>query len=403
MSTESDPRISFLIALSRTLHQYGIPAHRLEEALGNAAARLGIRAEFFTGPTAVFSAFGEPGNQHTALSRVQQGAVQLDKLVELNDVVESLYRGELELSEAQRRLQTVETAPPRYGHLLTTFAFAATSGLASRILGGGAPEMAVSVALGLATGLVARLADRFVAVGRIFEFLVATVVTFLALAISAFLLPASTGPVIVASLIILLPGLSLTLALNELATGHLVSGTARLTGAMMSFLKIGLGVGIGRKLAEFLPGQIPDVAPGVLPLWTLWLALVITPFALAVLFRARLKDAPWMVLGALVAFWGTRAGVDLLGPGLGAVVGAFLAGVVGNGYARWQRKPSAVLIVPSLILLVPGTIGYHGLSLLMERDILSGVDSAFTALLVGVSLVAGLLLANVLVPARNAL
>jgi len=34
---------------------------------------------------------------------------------------------------------------------------------------------------------------------------------------------------------------------------------------------------------------------------------------------------------------------------------------------------------------------------------MSGVDNAFTALLVGVSLVAGLLLANVLVPPRNAL
>ena len=51
----NDPRIRFLIALGRALHSYGIPAHRLEDALGNAAGRLGIRAEFFSGPTSLIS------------------------------------------------------------------------------------------------------------------------------------------------------------------------------------------------------------------------------------------------------------------------------------------------------------------------------------------------------------
>ncbi|MDX2472911.1 MAG: threonine/serine exporter family protein, partial [Candidatus Krumholzibacteria bacterium] len=67
MSPANDPRIKFLIALGRALHSYGIPAHRLEDALGNAASRLGIRAEFISGPTSLISSFGEPGPQHTAL------------------------------------------------------------------------------------------------------------------------------------------------------------------------------------------------------------------------------------------------------------------------------------------------------------------------------------------------
>jgi len=39
----------------------------------------------------------------------------------------------------------------------------------------------------------------------------------------------------------------------------------------------------------------------------------------------------------------------------------------------------------------------------MHKDVLSGVDTAVTTMLVAVSLVAGLLLANVLLPPRNAL
>jgi uncharacterized membrane protein YjjB (DUF3815 family) len=55
------------------------------------------------------------------------------------------------------------------------------------------------------------------------------------------------------------------------------------------------------------------------------------------------------------------------------------------------------------MLLVPGSIGYRSLAALLHSDVVSGVDAGFSAVLVGVTLAAGLLLANVLVPPRRAL
>jgi uncharacterized membrane protein YjjB (DUF3815 family) len=125
--------------------------------------------------------------------------------------------------------------------------------------------------------------------------------------------------------------------------------------------------------------------------------------ALGVLFRARWRELPWMLVAVMTAFGGARLGVHLLGPALGALLGALLAGLAGNVYERRRRRPAVVMVLPSLIMLVPGSIGYRSLSFLMERNIVAGIDSAVTALLVGVSLVAGLLLANVLLPPRNPL
>lgn len=403
MNAVVDPRIRFLIELGKALHRYGIPAHRLEMALGNAATSLGIRAEFFFGPTSLISSFGAPGNQHTALSRVEPGSLQLDKLVELDEVVEDLYRGDIPVETAAERLTEIDQAPERYGFLLTTLAFVLVGGTAARFFQGGLVEMILASGLGLVTGLLAWAASRFVSVGRIFEFLVSLTVTFLALGCTVWVRPMATDGAILGSLIILLPGLSLTLAMNELATGHLVSGTARFSGAMMTFLKIGLGVGLGTKLAEFLPGGPVNTPAIPLPEWTLWTSLLITPFALCVLFRARPRESLWILLGCVVAFGGARFGVEILGVGMGAVVGAFLAGLVSNLFARWQRRPAVTLVVPSIILLVPGSIGYKGIGMMMQNDVMSGVDSVFTAMLVGVSLVAGLLLANVMLPPRNAL
>lgn len=403
MPPVSDPRHRFLIDLGKALHGYGVPAHRLEEALGNASRHLGIRGEFFSGPTSLISSFGEPGAQHTALSRVEPGDLQLDKLVELDEVVESLYRGEIPVEEAAARLEEIEAAPQRYGPVLTTLAFVLVSGTASRFFGAGLVEMGLAAGLGLVTGLLAWVARRFVPIGRLFEFLVSMVVSFLALGVTIWWRPLAADGAVLASLIILLPGLSLTLAMNELASGHLVSGTARMSGSLMTFLKIGLGLGLGTKMAEFLPGGPVEAVPISLPEWTLWLALLVTPLGLGVLFRARVSEWIWITAGSMAAFWGARLGVLWLGVGLGAVVGAFFAGVLSNLFARWKNKPAVTLIVPSIILLVPGSIGYRGMELMLNSDVLSGVDSVFTTLLVGVSLVAGLLLANVMVPARNAL
>jgi len=403
MTAPSDSRIRFLTALGRALHSYGIPAHRLEAALGNAADRLDLKAEFLSTPTSLISSFGEPGDQHVTLVRVQPGDLHLDKLVQLDEMVDGLAADDLSVEAAARRLGEIEAAPPRYGAAATVAAFAVTAAMACRFFGGGWPEMATSLGLGLVTGLLGWAAGRSETLARTFDFLAAAVVSFLAAAASVLVLPLGTNEITIATLIVLLPGLTLTLALNELNSGHWVAGTARLTGSLTTFLKIGLGVGIGRKVAELVFGAAPITVPAPPPGWTLWLALAVTPLALGVLFRARAREIPWIVLGSAVAYLGAREGVALLGPGLGTVVGSLAAGLLANVFARWQRKPAVVMIVPSIILLVPGSIGYQGLSLLMAKDVMSGVDTAFLALLVGVSLVAGLLLANVLVPPRNAL
>ena len=67
-------------------------------------------------------------------------------------------------------------------------------------------------------------------------------------------------------------------------------------------------------------------------------------------------------------------------------------------FERWRHRPAPVVLVPGILLLVPGSIGYRSLSSLLERDTIAGIDTAFTMVLTAVSLVAGLLLAGVLVP-----
>ena len=67
-------------------------------------------------------------------------------------------------------------------------------------------------------------------------------------------MPFATPTATLAGLIVLIPGFMLTIAIRELSTRHLASGTARLAGAGITFLGIIFGVALGNRLALVVAG-----------------------------------------------------------------------------------------------------------------------------------------------------
>ena len=218
--------------------------------------------------------------------------------------------------------------------------------------------------------------------------------------------PAVFGPLsgytaTVAGLIVFIPGFSLTVAMIELATRNLVSGTARIMGALGVFLAIGFGVALGGRVAARMFGAPIESEPVALPAWTEIVALAAAPVGFTVLLRAEARDAGWIGLAGALAFAGTRTGAIFLGPELGAFVGALSLGLASNAYARALGRLEIVPLVPGMLLLAPGSLGFRSLSSLVGGDTVLGVEVAFRMTLIAMSLATGLLVANILLPARR--
>jgi uncharacterized membrane protein YjjB (DUF3815 family) len=67
------------------------------------------------------------------------------------------------------------------------------------------------------------------------------------------------------------------------------------------------------------------------------------------------------------------------------------------------RRPSSVPKLPGIVLLVPGSLGFRSLQSFLERDTVAAIDTAFSMIVVAVSLAAGLVVSNVMVPSRKTL
>ena len=393
--------VGFVLRLGRALHVYGIPAHRLEEVMGKAAERLGLQGQFFSTPTAIFASFGRQYEQRTFLMRVTPGEVNLGKIAELDDVTTGVLRGALDPAEGSKQIDSILAEPHHYGAALTTIAFSLASAAASRFLGGGVKEIAASALIGLVIGLLSLLVGKYQSFGKVFEFMAAGAASALAGSFTFVFGAYAVSNATLAGLIVLMPGLTLTIALIELSTRNLSSGTSRLSGSFVIFLSIGFGVAVGGAFANLLLGEPAVARAAPLPAWTEALALVTMPIALTILLRAQLRDAVWIMIAGALAVGGSRLGVGFFGPEVGVFLGALTVGVASNWYARLLDRPAIITEVPGIMLLVPGSVGFSGLAALMDEKIVSGVDTSFKMILTAVALVAGTLMANIIAPPRR--
>lgn len=397
----SDPAApTLLVRLAEVLHDSGVPTPRVEEAVMQGARAIGIEAQVLATPTSLMlSVAGGP----VQMRRASQGDIHLARLDGLDDLLERLDARRVAPSRALEELEAIARLPAPLPRALDTLAFALASSGAACFFGGSAADALGALLLGATIGRLLGWFGGDAGRARIAVPMACALAALLAHGAARLGLPIDAGRVSLAALIVLVPGYSVTVAMTELAQQHLVSGTARLAGVLGTLFGMGLGAGLGRTLAERLTAP-PPLEPSA-PLGPLWsfVALATAPLCFTVLFRARPKDAPWITAGGILAFLGARYGVQLFGAELGAFAGALLLGSFASLVARATGRPVSTVLVPGLMLLVPGSLGFRSVDAFLSHDALSGVEGAFRMLLVAAALGAGLLSSQVLVPSRRVL
>ena len=129
-------------------------------------------------------------------------------------------------------------------------------------------------------------------------------------------------------------------------------------------------------------------------------------FALALLFKANARDIPIAMASVLLGYGVMK--VCSLFPELsdgviptGTFLAALIVTAVSNLYARLFNRPGALIRVPGIILLVPGSLGFQimNMALAQEGDGKLGLAIPLFAALT--ALVAGILFGNLLVSSRR--
>jgi uncharacterized membrane protein YjjP (DUF1212 family) len=401
-------RIGFVVDLAKRLHEYGTAAPRLEDVINLVSARLGLSCNVLATPTSIVLSFSDPEREDdlaemTQVVRLPPGSVDLKRLCQIDEIADQVIDGRLELAAGRWRLRQFRESQRTSRRMWVVASFAVSAASIAAILETGWKGILTAGLVGAAIGVIERLSMRHPNIAAASEAISALLATLIATLVAVYVTPITVRPVIIASLIVLMPGMTLTTAVRELSSQHLISGTARMMGAVATLLKLTFGTLAATQICALL-GLVPvPVAEEALPVSGQWVAVFTAAFAFAVLFRAPLRFFPVVVASVVLAYACTQLGDAYDAPTFGVFLGSLLIGAASNLFARIANRPGALVREPGIILLVPGSVGFRSLSFVLERDVWLGLDTAITLVTLLVAIVAGLLFGDLLIPPRRRL
>lgn len=408
-------RIVFLVELAKHLHKYGASSPRLEMAIFGSAQRIGLSADVWSSPTAIIISFadlaqGDEGRTAitTQVIRLTPGDVNLDKMCRADEIADRVIAGELDLREGFRLLRALDLPDTRQqkAAVIASYGLSAAA-IDALFLHTSWVDLIVAAIVGLIIGTITILSATRPRLAVASDAICAMVATLVAIIVSAFVVPLAIKSVVLAGLIVLVPGMSLTTAVREISSQHLVSGMARMGGAMATLLKLTFGTVAATQICAVLHIEPRDFELPALPSWVDYPALLVAAIAFAILFRAAKRDWPVVILAVIIGYVATRLGgeisVNLPGAPFGVFLGGFLLSALANSYARYVGRPAAVVREPGILLLVPGSVGFRSVSYLLDRNATLGFDTGILLVTLLISLVAGLMFGELTIAPRRSL
>jgi len=405
--------INFLTDYGLSLHKHGLAAHNLESVMANVAKALNINIDTFSTPTLLLLSFeGTCGERAQTAKRLKPGDVNLDRLSLLDELGDLIIENKITIEDAHKRLNAINRKRDNYPLWLKTLSYGIIAAVVSLIFSANSLELISSTIGGLMVGLISNYLSKACDIERFREFLLAFIISFssyLALSLIKHINPSlvfNNNLVNISSLIYLIPGVSLTISMAELATENLVSGTARLMGAIMVLLKLVFGLIMGIFVGQlFFKSQIIGIDPRTdLPFPILVTAILLASLAFTFLLEARFRDVKWITVASFSGFGIFKlCSLQLNDPFAPTFIAALMVGLAASLYARYLKHPAITVLLPGITLLVPGSMGLKGLTLVLEENTILGLNLLVKVFFTGIAIVAGLLLANILIPPKRSL
>ena len=401
-----DVACAFIIKLGEAAHGYGSTVGRLEVYLTRLSAALGYHGAFRISSTEMICAFQEDEYQpqHMHMRVLPDAGLDLSKLAMVGELVDMLEAGEISLSEGSERLDQIGKTSVPWGKIASGLAYAFVgAGLAVLFSLGWWDVLFSTVFSMLVYGMVL-LSGSFGA--RTAEWLPLTSAFVVAAltAVARFMVPElNLVLVIVAAIAVLLPGYTISLGIIELVGRHVVSGTAHLMSGLVYLAKQLAGAWLGAALViSLLPAHPVTAATPVGSVW-LWLFMPPLIVGLCVIFQTSKRDLFAACFGCAVAYAGILLGSAITGGNLGNLLGTVIAVVFANLWARKTGRPTSIVLLPAIILLVSGSIGFRGLAAMAAGQVASGEQQVLQMFVVALTIAAGLLVGNTIVPSKTTL
>jgi uncharacterized membrane protein YjjP (DUF1212 family) len=352
----------FIVQLGKALHTYGVPSYKSQIYLDEIAGKKGIKGSYMDTPTWINYVFYEE-DEHTYnyVECVPPGELNLGALSKIVEITNNVLSNKLSFADAKLEIEKIDLAPLGYGKLVELLSFMTSAGAFSIILDTSWTSAIIASIIGAVIYGITLIAQKSGYVRSILESLVAFVATVITGILSLYFDQVNISMTILASIIVFIPGLSITTALEEITSKSLVSGTAKLFDALVSLFKQFFGVVLGLAILPLFIDLKPNNVVNDVPQWVDYFAIILLAMSLLPVFKVRPKDLLFCVIAGFVSYFTTTL-FDFSGILMSIFTGTIAAVCCSKIFSRITKSPELVFLVPGIIMLVPGSKAFIGLS-----------------------------------------
>ena len=397
----------FVIALGQAAYLYGSFGHTIESCLATVLQSFGYTGLFRVTQSEIMANMQMTPDSLPVFYMVRATkSMNLNKLGLLAVVAQNGADNKLTAEEGMEKLKQVDEAEDPFGIFPSMLSYIMIGAGLAMVLGGSWWDVWTGAIAGFINFAILTIATK-TSHGN--DWWVNPLCSFL-IAVFASSIKTSIRPnlnltiVTLSGVAIQLPGFGAALGLGELVLDRVVAGMSHFIQALILLLWLVLGGYLGGALVNairpFETIEDPsEPVPGV------WQALFVPLLAisLVIAFQNSFFDAAWAVLCQGVAYSVSYGFTQIATPN----VGMFLSGVVytifsilwGNHYNRSYT----LILIPTIVLSVSGTIGFRGILNLVEGDTTVGVEQFLQMIVVALLLIAGQIVGSTVVKPRGIL
>jgi uncharacterized membrane protein YjjP (DUF1212 family) len=352
----------FIIKLGKALHTYGVPSYKIQNYLSQIAEQKGLKGSFMDTPTWINYVFYEK-DEHTYnhIECIPPGGLDLGALSKVSEITDRVLDKEITYKQAGVKIDNLKNFKRPYEQLITLFAFMLSAGAFSIILNTNWASTFAATFLGIFVYALHFLSFKSSYIASALESLVAFVATIGAGLLSLIFPEINISLTILASIIVFIPGLAINTALEEITSKSLVSGTAKLADALVSLFKQFFGVLLGINLLPFFMEIPPQLHYSDIPEWMEPIAILILTLSLLPVFKVRAKDMFLCVLTGFISYYVTTL-MQFSGLLISIFIGTIVTVWISKLWSKLSKSPQLVFLVPGIIILVPGSKAFIGLS-----------------------------------------
>jgi len=392
---------SFLLICAKALHESGLPAHRLERMLEIASLKMGLKADFFISPGSVFASFNVGSQIVTHLKKVGEASLHLEKIDRIESLLSDVSNSKTSIESGIQQLENIQISATNYNGWVTTLFFGISTGSAACVFGGGILEIVCSFIIGIGINGLFSFVRVFPRIEKLIVFIAAFYAFVIASVFNSLFIGFNKEVATICGLILLIPGFSFTVAITEMVNNHLISGLSKFAHSFVIFVMLALGIGVADKVMHVMLITTPKISAFILPSWSIAIALIGVPVGFIVLLKAKRSDALWISFACWLSYIMFSFTSSFVDAPIAVFLSSVLLGFASNLFAKIKKRNSAIMLVPGMILLVPGSLGFFSISNLLQSNIVEGIEIALKMLTTSMALVMGIIVSDVLLKSGN--